>query len=173
MPILYGVTFPEPIMSLPRLIQKGIPGNLGWDKWPGWSVQMKGARVFITQEPIDLADENVQGFVPGARDEHEANNEDRTLRLVYSLPVSACILLYVEGEPKERASSERSPTPALLKAIEDKKKVPLVRPPGVPTTAYQGPPVTPMRAARPMPPGPVRPPEPPPSTIIMDDEDAP
>lgn len=174
MTILYGVTFPEPIMSLPRQLQKGIPGAQGWDRWAGWSVSVDASRVLISQEPVDLNDSNVQGVSQAAMDEHEANVGDKTLRLVYSLPISECILLYIEGEPKDKASSKRTPTPALLALLAERAKVaaaPPVRPPGVPTTGYQGPPVTPMRAARPVPPGPLRPPEPPPSTIIMDEDE--
>ena len=73
MTILYGVTFPEPIMSLPRQIQKGIPGAQGWDKWPGWSISVDASRVLISQEPVDLNDDNVQGVSQAAKDEHEAN----------------------------------------------------------------------------------------------------
>ena len=71
--ILYGVTFPEPIMSLPRQIQKGIPGALGWDRWVGWSISVDASRVLISQEPVDLSDSNVQGVSQAAMDEHEAN----------------------------------------------------------------------------------------------------
>lgn len=173
MTILYGVTFPEPIMGLPRRAQKGIPGNESWDKWPGWSVEVKGSRVLITSEPIDLGDENLSGVLPGAKDEHAANVGDKTLKLVYSVPVAECILLYLDAEPKGKASKERSPTPALLEMLEERRQTP---PPKavVPPSAYQGPPVTPMRAVanRPTPPASPRPMEPPPSTIIMDDEDA-
>lgn len=173
MPILYGVSFPELISSLPRRCAKGIPGNEGWAAWAGWSIEVKTSRLLIYQEPQDLTDENVQGVSPGARDEHAANLKDeKSLRQVYSVPTSLCVLHYLDGMPANKASQERSPTPALLALLEERKNAPPVRPPGVPTTQYQGPAVTPMARARPVaPPGAsVRPVVPPPSEIVMDDE---
>lgn len=172
MTILYGVKFLNPVDCLPGRAQKGIPGTKSWADWPGWSIQVKGTRVLITAEPMDLSDENQSGILPGGRDEHEANVGDKTMRPVYSVPINECILLYLDADPKGKASQERSPTPALLEMLEERKKTP---PPKVvvPPTAYQGPAVTPMRAVanRPTPPASPRPVEPPPSTIIMDDEE--
>lgn len=173
MNILYGVSFIEPIGSLPPNLQKGIPGSKSWEHWHGWSVEVKGARVIISQEAIDLSDDSVSGVPPSAREEQMGNGLGSIMRLSYSVPIGVCILHYLEGKTADGSSKERSPTPPALKYIEERSKAkPVGPPPGVPVSTYQGPPVTPMRAVKPTPPGPVRPPEPPPSTIIMDDEEA-
>lgn len=174
MPVLYGVTFPEPIVSLPREIQRGIPGDKSWDKWPGWSVSVNGTRVIIAREPIDLTEDGVAGVTPAAREELEANARDETkLRLLYSVPSSLAILHYVDVEPAGKGeSTAKSPTPSLGKLLAERKaKSPA--PVAKPAPAYQGPPVTPVRMAGPVPPGPTRPVTPPPSVIVMDDEDEP
>lgn len=177
MTILYGVSFPEPISSLPREISKakGIPGNDGWAAWEGWSIEVKGSRVLIKRPAIDITSE-VRGYIPAAKDEHEANSDDRNMLLVDSVPVSMCILHYLEGQTRDKASGERSPTPALLKLLEKRAATPEPpsRPPGVPLSAYAGPPLTPMRQMAPQvgprPPGPVRPEAPPPSIIVDEPE---
>lgn len=171
MPVLYGVTFPEPIMGLPRSIQKGIPGDKSWEHWPGWSVQVAGNRIIIEQPVIDTGDENVQGVPPAAREEFDANAKegDRKLKLVYSIPTSMAIILDIDLELDGKSGSRvKSPTPALLKALAEKKAKPPVQVPR-PATAYAGPAPTPMRG--PTPPGPTRPVVPPPSEIVLDDED--
>lgn len=170
MPILYGVTFPEPIQSLPRRCQGGIPGREGWDKWPGWSVQVKANRVYITQEPIDLTDENATGVAPAAKLEHEASEkgDKKILRLVYSVPASMAILHYVDtGDAKLMA--EKAPSDAALKLLAERKANPPPPPkPAAPVPgAYAGPPVTPTR--RPQPPASPRPVEPPPSEIVLEE----
>lgn len=178
MTILYGVSFPEILAAMPRRIAaaKGIPGNDGWAAWPGWSVSAKGNRVVIKQEVIDLRVEQA-GVPVAAKDELEANEPgEKMLRLIYSIPSSMCILHYIEGQAANKESSETAPTPALVKLLAEREKAPPPsRPPGVPTTAYAGPPLTPMRSVQPQagprPPGPVRPETPPPSIIV--EEDAP
>ena len=174
MPILYGVTIIEQIHGLPRRVQtaKGIPGGAGWAAWPGWSVSVETTRVTITQEPIALTE--TQGIPEEARDELTANDpEEKQAKLRWSIPLNFCILHYVEGTPADKASGQKSPTPALLKLLEERKKAPkpVGPPPGVPVSAYQGPPVTPMRAMQrgPQPPGSVRPEAPPPSIILPDE----
>lgn len=176
MPVLYGVTFPEPIMGLPRAIQKGIPGDKSWEQWPGWSVQVSGNRVIIEQPVIDLGDPNVQGVPPAAREEFDANNKPgadgkkaSTMTLLYSVPTSMCVILDIDLDLDAKSSRVKTPTPALLKALAERAKKPPAPPPR-PPSAYAGPAPTPMRPG-PVPPGPTRPVTPPPSIIIMDDED--
>ena len=173
MPVLYGVTFTETIGYLPRDIQRGIPGDKSWDHWPGWSIAVRGSRVLITRAPIDLTEDGVSGVPPAAREEQEANAKEGTteLRLVYSVPTSVAILLYVDVEPTGKGEwAEKTPTPALGKLLAERK----ARPPALvakPVAAYQGPPVTPVRMAGPTPPGPTRPVTPPPSIIVMDEDE--
>ncbi len=172
MPVLYGVTFTETIGYLPRDIQRGIPGDKSWEQWPGWSVAVRGSRLFITREAIDLTEPGVAGVPPAAREEQQANAPDETkLRLVYSVPTSVAILLYVDVEPAGKGeSSEKSPTPVLGKLLAERKAKPPA-PVVKPAPAYQGPPVTPARLAGPTPPGPTRPVVPPPSVIVMDEDE--
>jgi hypothetical protein len=177
MPILVGVLFPGEVLALlPREIQKhkGIPGNQGWDSWPGWSVEVKGVRVIISQAPVDLADENVSGVPTSAREELAANpHEDKSVRLSYSVPLSMCVPVYMEGQPANGASREKAPTPALLEAMQTRAtKRPEPAAPA-PETAYKGPAVTPAWAARRAPPGSPRPVDPPPSQIDVEDEPPP
>lgn len=169
MPILYGVSFLEPVQALPRRCQGGIPGREGWDKWPGWSVQVKANRVIITQEPVDLTDENATGISPAARLEHEANAKDKkVMRLVYSVPVSLAVLHYVDtGDAK--LMPDKAPSEAAVKLMEERAKNPPPPPPvAAPVAgAYRGPPVTPAR--RPPPPASPRPVDPPPSEIVLEE----
>ena len=113
----------------------------------------------------------MQGVPPAAREEFDAHAKegDRKLKLVYSIPTSMAIILDIDLELDGKSGSRvKSPTPALLKALAEKKAMPPVQVPR-PATAYAGPAPTPMRG--PTPPGPTRPVVPPPSEIVLDDED--
>lgn len=167
--ILYGVVFPEPILRLPKQIQYGIPNDKSWANWDGWSVQESGNRIYIVQEPIDLADTGNTSVPVAGKEEHSANaKEQGLLRLVYSVPTSMAVLCYVDVD--EAKPSARAPSAPLLKMLAEAKVKPPQAAAPPPAAVYRGPPVTPM-AAGPRPPGPTRPVVPPPSEIVLDDDE--
>lgn len=171
MPILCRVKFHDPIDVPPKNGIKSLPLPGGWAKMPGWSIRVVGTRLEITTDVMEL--DEAQGIPPDAIDELKANDpEAKGLRLIVSTPLSNCDLIYVDADAADKVAVNKAPTPALLRYYEERKKqaqaAAVSRPPGVPTSAYSGPPLTP--ASRRMPVGAAPDKPPPPSEIELPNE---